>query len=196
VKKNSALCLLLFTFWSCLPKPGAKIVPGAGLTDVYSIRFTVFQGNEKQSGRLHWQDDGNRARLVVFGPLNQVVFELFVQDEVTLLMERSRREFWQGSFQSLLSDLWAMELSYEELRAIFNNREKTIDNTNLRVECRRDAHNGEVVSALVKSDDVTLQMLVTRRQKRPGNVASPPGLRDYFRRDLAEIISRKDFTHD
>ncbi len=192
--KTLSACLLVLFLTACLPRPPLES-DAAGLQGgTVSLRFVFRSETDKQSGRLNWQYDDRQARFVVFGPLNQVVFELYVSCEQTTLVRRRGRLFWQGDFQDLMLALWGLNLSYSRIEDIFFRLRGGTDQDGLKVELVTSGD--EVAAAVVRSDAGILELKVIRHQRRAGVLIRRPDLSGYSRRGLDELTGSGELADD
>lgn len=82
------------------------------------VKFRIRGPQGSQSGRLHWRRPAGRDHLLFLTPLNQVVMEMCSEENDVLLLVGRRKEWWRGPFRDLLQELWDIDMSLEEIRAL------------------------------------------------------------------------------
>lgn len=192
--KTLSAALLVLVLTSCLPRPPLKTVADGFAGGSVSMRFVFRSGSDKQSGRLNWHYDEHQARLVVFGPINQVVFELYVSREQTTLVRRRGKLFWQGYFRDLMLALWGLNLSYGRIEDIFFSHRAGTGPDGLSIELT--TRDDEVAAVVVRSAEGVLELKVLRHLRRAGVLISRPDLRGYSRRSLEELTGSGELADD
>ncbi len=83
-----------------------------------TIRAKYIHRGKKEKAKILLKFNKDGDRLIFLGILNQVMFEIIVRNEKTLLIIRKKKKYWTGSFSDFSKKFWNLEISYIELKRL------------------------------------------------------------------------------
>ncbi len=168
-----------------------------GMSNVASVQVKFFyrQPDGRQSGRILWRWDGKQSRLLFFSPLNQVVADLYAQDEAVVFLNRSKKLFWQGDFRELIRHFWDMDLTLDELqKLVFSGvvPRPRPDSDSLRITVSRSRRTQAVKRAEMTRADARLLLRLGGRKLSPGKIefTLPPWRRETNLDEVLNAVKR------
>lgn len=197
MKYYSYLSILLvisifFTACRCCTTPRTGLPLEEREYDWYSIHFTFQDSVSRESGKMICRFFADKTALFFLGPLNQVTARLYGEGEKVLLIPGRGKKFWQGEFRELLYSMWNLDISLQQIRAIFNG-EDTFQNqqAGIFMEILETDDQGKPSLIRLTGFPSRLMLRVSRRETRRGGFPQRPILTHYHPALLEEI-----FPHD
>lgn len=156
------------------------------------LNIELRQEKRKGSGKILWFFDRFRGKMLFLSPLNQVYYELLVEQEEALLISRKEKKYWKGSFSNLLKRLWNIDVKYHQLMALVNEGKiprKTRFQQPLVFNIDKSQDSGQPTKIEISGSDVTLKFKISRKKTRQGRLKFDPKLTALQRVGIKEILS-------
>ena len=169
------LAVLVLAGWAAPRSPVTAAEPGVSHLRL-KVKFTVRGENGRQRGKVWMMCGQSRAKILFLSPLNQVVAQLFIEDDRALLINRKKKKYWRGPADRLIRSVWRLDLSWEELRGwLLEDRapEERLAGAGMWHQSERDVA-GALRQISVGDGVVTVRLKVLDRRTRPGGVTWDP----------------------
>ncbi len=147
------------------------------------------RGTEKTKILLYFSNKGDR--LIFLGPMNQVIFEILVHGNYSKIIVPKRKQYWSGEFREFLYELWGIDLTYNEIKALL--LEQRINSQKLKkngfdLQIIESEKKKYPVRINLANDDIKLEFRIYEVKKRSGKIVLTKELERY-----ATVTLRKLF---
>ncbi|MCU0236858.1 MAG: hypothetical protein MUC72_07215 [Acidobacteria bacterium] len=169
--KKILLPLLAAAAFSCAP-PQPQLAPGPSF-HYLGIKFSFRDEGVRQNGRVLWRFDDQGAKFLFFTPLNQLGLELDVAGEQAVLVNFSKKAYWQGDFAGLLERLWGIGLTLSELKSLLlagAAPPAEFAGRGIAVLMERPGDAGAPEAVRLRRGSAELLLRITRKERRPGRI--------------------------
>lgn len=189
LKKLAILVGIACCFSCATRKPDLLPQEAPGFRSL-GIKFSFRDEGARQNGRVLWRFDEHGAKFLFFTPLNQLGLELDVAGETGVLVNFSRKSFWQGDFADLLERLWGIGLTLSSLKSLLLEGEAPAAEfaaKGIAVLLERSGGTGAPATVQLRRGSAELLLRVYKNERRPGRIV----LVDYagrFRADELENV--------
>ena len=153
------------------------------------VKAITDQGKEKTKVILGFNNKGDR--LIFLGPMNQVLFEILVQGNYSKVIVPKRKQYWSGEFREFLYELWRVDLTYNEIRALL--LEQRVNSLKLKksgftMQIIESEKKKYPVRINLASDDIKLEFRVYEVKERAGKIVLTKELKGYSRVTLRKMF--------
>ncbi len=158
-----------------------------------SVRINVrtITDKSKEKTKILLGFDRRVDRLIFLGPLNQVLFEIFVRGNYSKVIIPKRKKYWEGEFREFLHDLWHIDLTYNEIKALLLEQRvsaKKLRKNGFRMQIIRSERKKFPIMINLTSKELKLEFKVYEVRERPGKIVSEKKLQGYSRVSLGQMI--------
>ena len=191
-KKNAlfrpaaAMCAAAFMLLSACTRLGYDITPDS--TAVYSavtIKVNVKINNpdtgtkKRQNFKILLKFDHNRDKMLFLSPLNQVYGLLIIDNERVLLVNTKRKKYWNGRFNTLIEEIWALDFNYSEFKKLIltgTMPQKKMVEKRMRVSIEREKETQKPGRINIDYNNVTITLKISNRRTGKGIIDFSPRL--------------------
>lgn len=185
--------LILFILLSGCRVPELSTDPAPGGEKYNSVRIRVRaisdRGKEKTKILLGFNNKGDR--LIFLGPMNQVLFEILVYGNHSKVIVPKKKQYWEGEFREFLSDLWHIDLTYNEIKALLLEQRvnaKKLRDSGFRMQIFESEKKKYPVRIHLTSKNLRLEFRVYEVSERPGKIILKKELKGYSEVSLEKMV--------
>lgn len=186
------LIMLFILLLSCrTPRISTDPAPDGETYNAVRIRVRAIsdQRIEKTKILLGFSDKGDR--LIFLGPMNQVLFEILVNGNYSKIIVPKKKQYWEGEFSNFLFDLWNINLTYNEIKALLLEQRvnaKKLRNSGFRMQIIESEKKKYPFSIHLSSNDLRLEFKIYEVTERPGKIILKKELEGYTEVSLEKMI--------
>ncbi len=193
-KKNifPAMIITLLVLSNCRT-PQISTLPEVKGDKYKSVRIKVKtiteKGKENTKILLAFNKIGDR--LIFFGPMNQVIFEILVTGNYSKVIVPRKKQYWQGEFRDFLFSWWNIDLTYNEIKALLLEQRinrKKLDKNGFQMQIIESEKAKYPVRITLKSPDIRLEFRIYEVKKKTGRLLLKKELKNYSEVSLEEMI--------
>ena len=189
------LIVLFILLFSCrVPEISTDPAPDGEKYKAVTIRVKAVsdKGKEKTKILLGFSDKGDR--LIFLGPMNQVLFEILVSGNYSKIIVPKKKQYWEGEFSKFLFDLWNIDLTYNEIKALLLEQRvnaKKLRDSGFSMQILESEKKKYPVSIHLSSNDLRLEFKIYEVMERPGRIILKKELEGYAEVSLEKMIRSK-----
>lgn len=153
------------------------------------VKAVTDQGKEKTKVLLGFNNIGDR--LIFLGPMNQVLFEILVQGNHSKVIVPKRKQYWSGEFREFLYELWRVDLTYNEIRALLLEQRvnsRKLKESGFTLQIIESEKRKYPVKINLASHDMRLEFRVYEVRERAGKIVLKKELKGYSKVTLGEMF--------
>ena len=163
----------VMVFTSCLPKRYALDLDVPGFHQSIRLKFNLRNDNDKQHGKILLKFDALRAKILFLSPLNQIYFQLLVENTRSILINSRKKKYWLGDFNELIRKMWAIDLNFDDLKRLIQGGmipEQKLDDAGLRLDLETNQETGNPERIILRGDCVELELKILNQRRKKGAV--------------------------
>lgn len=176
---------------SCIPNRYRVNLDVPGFHHSIRLKFNLRNENEQQNGKILMKFDAQRAKILFLSPLNQVYFQLLVENNRSFLINSREKKYWQGDFNELIRKMWAIDLNFDDLKRLIQSgtipRQK-LNATGLQLDLVKHRENGTPKRITLRGDRVLLDLKILNKRQRKGTVQFYWNDSRFKRTDIDQVL--------
>ncbi len=194
LNKTFVLLLLLSAITACGIKSFNMEPDKTG--EKYSlVRFKVktFIDNRKNKLKILLSYDSKGDRLLFFGPMNQVLFEIHISGNYSKIIVPKRKKFWTGEFRMFLIKLWNIDLSYNEIKDLLLHgrvNAKKLRKNGFFMQIFDSENKKRPVVIKLTGEKISLEFKVSGITTRNGKINLSRNLSGYKKVSLEQLFNK------
>jgi hypothetical protein len=76
------------------------------------------ENSRRDNFKILLKYDDTRDKMLFLSPLNQVYGLLLLEKEKALLIDTKKKKYWQGTFNTLIQEIWGLDFDYREFKQL------------------------------------------------------------------------------
>lgn len=194
-RKRLVLSALTVLILSCCSQLKYEREPGIeGYYRLLTLKLNVKESGSTRrgSGKIILKFDDKLSKMLFLSPLNQVYFQLYVQEERVLLINTKKRRYWRGKFNLLLKRLWGLDFHYKELQRLITDGVipgGKVQKAGLAVSLETDKETEKPVRITITGPDVLLKLKVLNKKLKQGRMSYNPDLLSLRQSSLEAVLN-------
>jgi hypothetical protein len=158
------------------------------------LKFNLRNDREQQNGKILMLFDALRAKILFLSPLNQVYFQLLVENNQSFLINNKKKKYWQGDFDELIRKMWAINLGFDDLKRLIQLGaipKQKLNAAGLQLDLEKQGKTGTPKRITLRGDRVLLDLKIINQRQKKGAVQFYWKISQFDRTDIDEVLVYK-----
>ena len=203
VKKRSILKPLLIPvtvigglllFFSSCSRLRYDVIP-----DPYALYHSVIlkvnvkakNSRKRQNFKIVLKYDDSRDKMLFLSPLNQVYGQIFIKNETVLLINTKKRKYWEGNFNRLIYEMWALDFTYSQFKELILTgkvSQNKVKEGGLEISLEKENESEKPKRIRIDHRDVRIKIKISSRRTGKGIINFSPRLEKVKKATIEEIL--------
>jgi len=176
---------------SCIPNRYRVNLDVPGFHHSIRLKFNLRSDREQQNGKILMKFDALRAKILFLSPLNQVYFQLLVENNRSFLINSRKKKYWQGDFNELIRKMWAIDLNFDDLKRLIQLGtipKQKLNDTGLQLDLVKHRETGTPKRITLRGDRVLLDLKILNQRQKKGTVQFYWKVSQFNRTDIDQVL--------